>query len=81
VVVITAAAAVGKVGSSCSSSPLICCDRGGLTHTLCVASLLRSIWPDTVTYTAAISACGRAGEWQKALLLLEDMVKKVGGWY
>jgi pentatricopeptide repeat protein len=35
------------------------------------------IWPDSGTYTSAIAVCGKAKEWQRALLLLEDMVKKV----
>lgn len=36
------------------------------------------MWPDAETYCGAMSACGQAGEWQRALILLEDMVKKVG---
>lgn len=37
------------------------------------------VWPNTETYTQAITACARVGEWQRALLLLEEMVKKVRG--
>lgn len=39
-----------------------------------------SVWPDTETYTQAITACARVGEWQRALVLLEEMVKKVRMW-
>lgn len=35
------------------------------------------MWPDSETYTQAIAACAKAGEWQRALLMLEEMVKKV----
>ena len=31
---------------------------------------------DTITYSAAISACEKGGQWQRALQLLEDMQAK-----
>jgi pentatricopeptide repeat protein len=43
-----------------------------------VCVVCSSVWPDAETYCGAMSACGQAGEWQRALILLEDMVKKVG---
>ncbi len=36
-----------------------------------------SVWPDSATYTQAIAACAKVGEWQRALVVLEEMVKKV----
>ena len=34
---------------------------------------VRGCPPDVVTYTALISACGRAGEWQRALAAFGNM--------
>ena len=33
------------------------------------------VWPDLITYNTAISACSK-GQWQIALLLLEDLIGK-----
>lgn len=59
-------------------------DANGMQWWECALSLLRrrrenGIEPDALTYSAVICACEAAGEWQRALGVLDSMMKETAG--